>query len=161
CLPRMAGRVRTRRISPGSTGTSARRAPASMPDTRPGAALDASPARPHSTNSQTPCQLVGGLNGRFPQFRPGPDRIGPVTNCGRRVYLHPPMMPIQIRALTRSYGARRGVEDVNLVVPEGSLFGFLGPNGAGKTTTIRVLLGLLRPTSGAATILGRDCWRQS
>src|SRR5262249_9201682 len=71
------------------------------------------------------------------------------------------MTPIHIRALTRRYGPRRGVEDVNLVVPEGSLFGFLGPNGAGKTTTIRVLLGLLRPTSGTATVFGQDCWRNS
>jgi ABC-2 type transport system ATP-binding protein len=46
-------------------------------------------------------------------------------------------------------------------VPEGTLFGFLGPNGAGKTTAIRVLVGLLRPSSGKAAIFGRDCWRAS
>jgi ABC-2 type transport system ATP-binding protein len=67
---------------------------------------------------------------------------------------------IVAQALTRMYGRRRGVEDVNLSVPEGSLFGFLGPNGAGKTTTIRVMLGLLRPTRGRASIFGLDCWRQ-
>jgi len=50
---------------------------------------------------------------------------------------------------------------VSLSVPEGALFGFLGPNGAGKTTTIRVMLGFLRPTSGAAHIFGQDCWRES
>jgi ABC-2 type transport system ATP-binding protein len=63
--------------------------------------------------------------------------------------------------LTRRYGRRPGVEDLNLSVPEGSLFGFLGPNGAGKTTTIRVLLGFLRPTDGHASIFGLDCWRHS
>src|SRR5213592_1810940 len=63
--------------------------------------------------------------------------------------------------LTRRYGRRRGVEGVNLAVPEGVLFGFLGPNGAGKTTAIRVLLGFLRPSSGAARVLGLDCWRAS
>jgi ABC-2 type transport system ATP-binding protein len=68
---------------------------------------------------------------------------------------------IDIQQLTRSYGPRRGVSDVNLKVERGALFGFLGPNGAGKTTTIRVLLGFLRPTSGKATALGLDCWRQS
>jgi ABC-2 type transport system ATP-binding protein len=63
--------------------------------------------------------------------------------------------------LTRSYGRRRGIEQLSLSVPEGTLFGFLGPNGAGKTTTIRVMLGFLHPTSGAARIFGLDCWRDS
>ncbi|MHC4421344.1 MAG: ABC transporter ATP-binding protein [Planctomycetota bacterium] len=63
--------------------------------------------------------------------------------------------------LTRRYGRRVGMEQVNLQVPEGILFGFLGPNGAGKTTTIRVLLGFLRPSSGRATVFGLDCWRDS
>jgi ABC-2 type transport system ATP-binding protein len=71
------------------------------------------------------------------------------------------MNVIDIQDLTRRYGARRGIEALTLAVPEGSLFGFLGPNGAGKTTTIRVLLGFLRPTSGSARILGRDCWRDT
>jgi ABC-2 type transport system ATP-binding protein len=61
--------------------------------------------------------------------------------------------------LTKRYGSARGIEDVTLSVPRGEVFGFLGPNGAGKTTTIRTLLGLLRPTSGSASILGHDAWR--
>ncbi len=64
-------------------------------------------------------------------------------------------------SLTRSYGARRGIEGLDLSVPAGSLFGFLGPNGSGKTTAIRVLLGFLRPTSGRARVLGMDPWRDS
>lgn len=68
---------------------------------------------------------------------------------------------ITIESLTRQYGSRRGVENINLSIPPGSLYGFLGPNGAGKTTAIRVLLGFLRPTSGRATVLGLDCWSQS
>jgi ABC-2 type transport system ATP-binding protein len=68
---------------------------------------------------------------------------------------------IVTECLTRYYGRRVGVEDINLSVPEGSLFGFLGPNGAGKTTTIRVLLGFLRPSGGRAGIFGLDCWRES
>jgi ABC-2 type transport system ATP-binding protein len=71
------------------------------------------------------------------------------------------MPAIETTTLTRRYGTRRGIEAVNLVVPEGSLFGFLGPNGAGKTTTIRVLLGLLRASEGTALVFGRDCWRES
>lgn len=71
------------------------------------------------------------------------------------------MSLIHLDNLTRGYGRRRGVEGVSLSVAEGALFGFLGPNGAGKTTTIRVLLGFLRPTGGAAKIFGLDCWRDS
>ena len=56
--------------------------------------------------------------------------------------------------LTKSYGLHRGIIDLDLEVQAGEVFGFLGPNGAGKTTTIRVLLDLIRPTSGKATVLG-------
>ncbi|MCA9063528.1 MAG: ABC transporter ATP-binding protein [Planctomycetaceae bacterium] len=68
---------------------------------------------------------------------------------------------ISTAALERRYGTRRGIEDVNLQIPAGKIFGFLGPNGAGKSTTIRVLLGFLKASSGSATIFGMDCWRQS
>ena len=71
------------------------------------------------------------------------------------------MDPIVIEGLSKFYGERLGIRDIDLAVPEGSLYGFLGPNGAGKTTTIRTLLGLLRPSRGSAQIFGRDCWRQS
>jgi ABC-2 type transport system ATP-binding protein len=71
------------------------------------------------------------------------------------------MAIIETESLTRYYGARRGVENVNLSVAEGTLFGFLGPNGAGKTTSIRVLVGLLKPSSGSARVFGADCWRES
>jgi ABC-2 type transport system ATP-binding protein len=74
---------------------------------------------------------------------------------------HARNIAIDIRDLTRRYGSRRGIDDVRLAIPTGSLYGFLGPNGAGKTTTIRVLLGFLRATSGSATILGLDAWRDS
>jgi ABC-2 type transport system ATP-binding protein len=58
--------------------------------------------------------------------------------------------------LTKFYGAERGVADLDLEVRRGEVFGFLGPNGAGKTTTIRVLLDLIRPSSGSAQVLGLD-----
>lgn len=61
---------------------------------------------------------------------------------------------IDIEGLTKYYGDVRGIEDLDLTVPEGELFGFLGPNGAGKSTTIRLLLGFLKPTDGTASILG-------
>jgi ABC-2 type transport system ATP-binding protein len=63
-------------------------------------------------------------------------------------------MPAVIRTekLTKFYGSHRGIVDVDLEVEKGEVFGFLGPNGAGKTTTIRVLLDLIRPTSGHAFV---------
>lgn len=68
---------------------------------------------------------------------------------------------ILTEALTKRYGNTSALTDLNLEVQPGEIFGFLGPNGAGKTTTIRLLLDLIRPTSGRASILGRDCQRQS
>ena len=59
---------------------------------------------------------------------------------------------IRTEKLTKSYGSHRGIIDVDLEVQKGEVFGFLGPNGAGKTTTIRVLLDLIRPTSGKAYV---------
>jgi ABC-2 type transport system ATP-binding protein len=59
---------------------------------------------------------------------------------------------IRTEKLTKSYGTHRGIVDVDLEVQLGEVFGFLGPNGAGKTTTIRILLDLIRPTSGKAYV---------
>jgi beta-exotoxin I transport system ATP-binding protein len=61
---------------------------------------------------------------------------------------------ISTEQLTKFYGPHRGIIDVDLTVNPGEIFGFLGPNGAGKTTTIRVLLDLIRPTSGKAAVFG-------
>ncbi len=71
------------------------------------------------------------------------------------------MAAINTASLTKYYGRNRGIEDLNLTVEEGEIFGFLGPNGAGKTTTIRLLTALLRPTRGAASVLGKDAWGDS
>jgi ABC-2 type transport system ATP-binding protein len=62
---------------------------------------------------------------------------------------------IETAGLTKYYGKTRGVEGLTLSVPTGATYGFLGPNGAGKTTTIRCLLGMLKPTSGVARLLGQ------
>jgi ABC-2 type transport system ATP-binding protein len=63
---------------------------------------------------------------------------------------------IQTTALTKTYGTRNAVDHADVAVPHGSITGFVGPNGAGKTTTMRMLLGLIRPTSGGGTVLGSD-----
>ena len=58
--------------------------------------------------------------------------------------------------LTKIYGERAALSHGNFVVPEGSICGFVGPNGSGKTTTIRMLLGLIEPSGGTATVLGES-----
>ena len=59
---------------------------------------------------------------------------------------------IRTEKLTRDYGGGRGILDLDLHVPKGKIFGYIGPNGSGKTTTIKLLCGLVRPTSGRAFI---------
>jgi ABC-2 type transport system ATP-binding protein len=68
---------------------------------------------------------------------------------------------IEVLGLTKKFGDFTAVNNVNFDVPRGEIFGFLGPNGAGKTTTIRMLLGLLTPTSGTARVIGFDVVKQS
>jgi ABC-2 type transport system ATP-binding protein len=66
---------------------------------------------------------------------------------------------IETVGLTKIYGDTRALDDLDLQVQQGEVFGYLGPNGAGKTTTIRLLLGLHRPTAGRASLFGIDAWR--
>ena len=68
---------------------------------------------------------------------------------------------IRTDGLSKSYNGTEVLESLDLQVPEKSIFAFLGPNGAGKTTTIKLLLGLIRPTRGTATIFGRDVVQDS
>lgn len=63
---------------------------------------------------------------------------------------------IAVEALSKRFGPTVAVDGLSLEVPKGTVFGFLGPNGSGKTTTVRMLLGLLEPDAGSATVLGRD-----
>src|SRR2546423_10002108 len=83
--------------------------------------------------------LPGGHSRRL--FRSGAARLGTVLST---------------RLLTKRYGTLTAVEDLDLEVGGGELFGFLGPNGAGKTTTIKMLVGLLRPSSSNARVAGID-----
>ena len=72
---------------------------------------------------------------------------------------HPPGPPagaaISLRGLTKRYGTRVAVDGLTIDVPAGVVAGFVGPNGAGKTTTMAMLLGLVRPSEGGGTVLGR------
>jgi len=64
---------------------------------------------------------------------------------------------IETKKLTKYYGKSRGIIDVDLTIEKGEIFGFIGPNGAGKSTTIRLLLDLIKPTGGSASVFGLDC----
>jgi ABC-2 type transport system ATP-binding protein len=66
---------------------------------------------------------------------------------------------LELRSLTKRYGQATAVSGLDLVVPRGKVLGLLGPNGAGKSTTLRMLMGLLRPTSGSVQVLGLDVFR--
>jgi len=68
---------------------------------------------------------------------------------------------IETAGLTKDYGSGRGLFGLDLEIRQGEVFGFLGPNGAGKSTTLRLLLDLIRPTSGSARLLGLDARRES
>ncbi len=70
-------------------------------------------------------------------------------------------MAIVCSGLTKDYGEKHGLFDLDLAVPAGEVFGFIGPNGAGKTTTIRLLMDLIRPDRGSARLLGLDARRDS
>ena len=70
--------------------------------------------------------------------------------------IHPDHSPaIETAGLSKHFGRRRAVDDLTIAIPAGTIAGFIGPNGSGKTTAIRLLLGLVRPTAGGATVLGR------
>ena len=64
--------------------------------------------------------------------------------------------PLEVRGVTKLYGDFHAVNDVSFSLPAGSIYGFLGPNGAGKTTTIRMILEIIKPTSGTITVLGES-----
>ncbi len=67
---------------------------------------------------------------------------------------------VRLAGLTKRFGKTTALDDVSFTIDPGEVFGYLGPNGAGKTTTIRLLMGMLRPSSGTAEVLGLDSWRQ-
>ncbi len=68
---------------------------------------------------------------------------------------------ITTHGLTKSYGSVQALKDLTMTVPHNSIFGFLGPNGAGKTTTIKLLLGLIQPSDGGASVFGMDILKDS
>jgi ABC-2 type transport system ATP-binding protein len=89
------------------------------------------------------------------------DARRPVTYSPGRAVLPDPGLAISTQGLTKRFGSQVAVDDVDLRVPHGAVYGFLGPNGSGKTTTIRMLLGLVEPTAGSRSLLGMAIPRQA
>ncbi len=83
-----------------------------------------------------------------------PTQPDPTLTASPSVSAVSPEAAIETSGLTKRFGQRAAIDDVDLRVPRGSAFGFLGPNGAGKTTMIRTLLGLTRACAGSMTLLG-------
>jgi len=96
-------------------------------------------------------RLRSGLGSAAPRPLPWGRRHGGITG----------MNAVETHSLTKHYGHVRALTGLDLSVPTGTIFGFLGPNGAGKTTALRILVGLLRATSGSASVLGRHVWADS
>jgi ABC-2 type transport system ATP-binding protein len=96
-------------------------------------------------------QYVYGEDKKFPQVQ---------EKDGKRMYAADGMV-IQTRGLSKTFKAVTALNGLNLEVPRNSIFGFLGPNGSGKSTTIKLLLGLIQPTQGSATVFGQDIRRES
>ncbi len=71
------------------------------------------------------------------------------------------MSLVEVKGLTKRFGKFTALENVNLTMNEGEIYGFIGPNGAGKSTTIRVLLGMLKATTGDVKIFGQDAWKEA
>jgi ABC-2 type transport system ATP-binding protein len=70
-------------------------------------------------------------------------------------------MLLRTEHLTKTYNGFRALDDVNLEIGAGEVFGLLGPNGSGKTTALRLVMGFLQPSAGRATVAGHDCWHDS
>lgn len=71
------------------------------------------------------------------------------------------MSIIEVKNVTKKFGSFKALDEISFQVNSGEIFGFIGPNGSGKTTTIRILLGLLKATSGEAKIFGKDAWKDA
>src|SRR5436309_5174099 len=97
---------------------------------------------------------------RRTESRPRSRRQAAGTRAGNGARMNDTSPTLTAASLTKIIGDKRIVDNVSFELQRGEIFGFLGPNGAGKTTTIRMLVGLIKPTSGNVTICGFDQRRQ-
>jgi ABC-2 type transport system ATP-binding protein len=149
-LPRAAAAATALYAAPGGT-PEADAASASAPAEVPAPAPVPPPAPVQAEPPAAPSPLAPAA------ARPSSPQTAVAAVVGAQTAIQPGGAPaIVISGLVKEYKSSKALAGVDLVVPEGSIFGFLGPNGAGKTTTLRILAGLARPTSGTARIFGLD-----
>ena len=128
---------------------------------RPGAARGA-----NSANSRAPSAVAVAAAETVGESTPTPardvaTRAPKAVKQSRKAPAQPVASPhsaLSVRGLSKSFGAHRAVDSVDLEIPAGTFYGFVGPNGAGKTTTLAMITGLLRPDSGVVRIHGADVW---
>src|SRR5699024_9730268 len=71
------------------------------------------------------------------------------------------MSILEVNKVTKRFGSFTALDEVDFQMDKGEIYGFIGPNGAGKSTTIRILLGIIKPTSGNASLFGMDAWKDA
>src|SRR5688572_13617490 len=105
----------------------------------------------HDTTTQTAAAATdaAAFVADAPPSHPAPPVTHPVLHAGAKI-------AIETSNLTKRYGSLTALDNLTLELVAGDCFGFIGPNGAGKSTTMKILAGLLEPTSGSAKVLGKD-----
>ena len=119
-------------------------------------AKPAKPASPPRTKPTTAKKPVAQKSGTTPA---GAQPARSAKAAAAPLVPEEPPVVVELRALRKTFGSTVAVDDIDLTVRRGSMFGVVGPNGAGKTTTLSMITGLLRPDSGAALVAGSDVWR--
>lgn len=102
------------------------------------------------------CGIVKNVNTAITPRRKDPAAVGVVGTPAGSTEGRPVEVAVRSEGLTKHFGTTIAVDRLDLAIPRGVVAGFIGPNGAGKTTTMAMLLGLVRPTAGSATVLGHD-----
>ena len=130
-------------------------APVLPVDQQPRAAQQSLPRLSPDHGAPVPNQLPATAAPNLVSPAAAPAQPAPTPQTGTALAAEADDAVVLTRDLTKTFGQRTVVEGLNLVVPRGSVYGFLGPNGSGKSTTMKMLLGLLAPTRGQISVLGR------
>jgi len=142
--------------SSSATQGSGSRSGASRKPTKP-----ARPAKPAAPRTAKPARPEPGPHQASARPAAATKNSKPTKGAAKTVRTppEPPPVVVELLALRKTFGSTVAVDDIDLTVRRGSMFGVVGPNGAGKTTTLSMITGLLRPDSGTVLVAGSDVWR--